>query len=320
MLRWIKYMLWLGVGLWLMWFVFNRLPLADLLVKLKEARYGLIVPVFGVTLFGYYARVRRWQLLLQHVNHPISFTSGWMSLSAGYLVSLAIPRGGEISRCLIVKDKHQVPFHHALASIIVERAADTFCLMLLITTIVVLNIQNMSQFFWLQVIHPVQGKFTQYWSYLLPGVLLVIIIGIWFWKKKQHTHAGIVGQFLQALRNFLAIEQKGLFLFYTLIIWSCYFLMTYIWVFAFDESMGLNIAQVFVIMVVGTVGKSVPIQGGGMGAYHFLVAKAFGVFAVSFLTANALAVIIHGAQTLYTILTGSIAYVWLLFHQKNRHL
>jgi uncharacterized membrane protein YbhN (UPF0104 family) len=96
--------------------------------------------------------------------------------------------------------------------------------------------------------------------------------------------------------------------------------MTYLWVFAFDASSSLSLSQVFVVMIIGTIGKSVPIQGGGMGAYHYLVAQAFLMFGVGLVTGNALAIIIHGAQTIYTIITGSTAYLMLMYDEKDRNL
>lgn len=318
--RIVKYLLWLSAGTILLWFALRDLPFAELQTKLSLANYGLLFPVFAITLFGYWARIKRWQLLLSHLQHSIPWRSGFIAVSAGYLVSYVIPRGGEVTRCLLVQRKHQVGFSTALATIIVERFTDTFCLFLFITAIITWNVEGASQFFSDKIFNPVSAAFGEKIG------LLFIVLGIGslvcfivyrffnrFWKT-------LIQPFLLQLKTLVHLPNKGLFALYTLFIWLCYFLMTFIWIYAFDESSGLTLSEVFVIMIVGTIGKSIPIQGGGMGAYHYLVAQVFLVYGVGLITGNALAIIIHGAQTIFTILTGSLAYLLLFYDEKKRPL
>jgi uncharacterized protein (TIRG00374 family) len=319
-MNWLKSIVLTAVGVALLWLALRNLPLHELGAQLRQANYWLIIPVFVVTLLGYYIRIKRWQLLYRSLQFDVPFKAAWISLCAGYLVSYVVPRGGEITRCLLVKRYKDVPFNQSLASVIIERITDTCCLLLLVLGILIFNVQETSSFFQTNIILPIAERLN------IKGLLLIVLFGlillggIYFYINKKANDDAWTTTFLQALKRLLLLEQKGFYLLYTFLIWVGYFLMTYLWVFAFDESSGLSVAQVFVVMIIGTIGKSVPIQGGGMGAYHYLVAQAFLMFGVGLVTGNALAIIIHGAQTIYTIVTGSTAYLMLMYDEKGRNL
>lgn len=316
----LKNILLLLFGLLLLWLAFHNMPFSELADKLSAANYWLLLPIFMVTLFGYWVRIRRWQLLYEGVGEKVSFKSSWIALCAGYLVSYVIPRAGEITRCFIVKRYEATPINKSLATIIVERFTDTFVLFLLVAFITVFNIQHTTSFFLQNIIMPVYDKvgLTALISLAAAGFIILVVIAFYL-KNKSDSNNWIEG-FLMALKQLLKLRSRSAYVLYTVLIWCCYFLMTWIWIFAFDESMTLPWLQVFVIMVVGTIGKSVPIQGGGMGAYHYVVGQAFLFFGVSLVTGSALALIIHGAQTLYTILTGVSAYGILMYDEKKRNL
>lgn len=315
-----KNILLLLLGGLLLWLAFRNLPLSELAQKLRHANYWLLFPVFAVTLFGYWVRVKRWNLLYAGLGEQVSERSSWVALCAGYLVSYVIPRAGEITRCLIVKRYHTTPVNKSLATVLVERFTDTLVLFLLVACITVFNVQHTASFFIAQIISPVVNKVGVITLSVLAvaGIAALVMLSLYV-KKRSHSHNWI-DEFLVAVRQLVYLKNKGMYLLYTCLIWTCYFLMTYIWVFAFDESSHLPWVQVFVIMIVGTIGKSVPIQGGGMGAYHYLVGQAFLFFGIGLVTGNALAIIIHGAQTVYTVFTGASAYLVLMYDEKKRNL
>lgn len=316
----IKNLVLLCAGFCLLWVAFNNLPFNQLKQTLLQANYWLILPVFAVTLAGYFFRIMRWQMLLKGLNQYISLRTGFIAVSAGYLVSYVIPRGGEVTKCLIVKRYHQVPIHQSLISVVIERLADTLMLLMLIACIVLFNGTVVTQFFQVNIIAPLYAKISGSIMYLLifTVVSLLLIFVLYQWLKKHSS--GWVEQFNTGSKQLWKQQSKTTFLYQTGLIWLGYFLMTYLWIFAFSDSSSLTLNQVFIVMVVGTIGKSVPIQGGGMGAYHYLVAQVFLLFGVNLITGNALAIIIHGAQTLFTLLTGSAAYIVMLIDEKKRNL
>ena len=319
-MNWFKSLLLSAVGVVLLWLALRNLPLHELGTQLKHANYWLIIPVFLVTLLVYYIRIKRWQLLYKSIHFNVPFRVAWISLCAGYLISYVVPRGGEITRCLLVKRYKDVPFNQSLATVIIERVTDSVCLLLLLIGILIFNVQETSSFFHTNIILPLTDRFNMNSLLIIALFGLMMLGGVYFYISKKAKDGAWVISFLNALKRLLLLNQKDYYLLYTLIIWIGYFLMTYFWIFAFEESSVLTFSQVFVVMIIGSIGKSVPIQGGGMGAYHYLVAQAFFMFGVGFVTGNALAIIIHGAQTIYTLITGSTAYLMVIYDEKDRNL
>jgi hypothetical protein len=319
-MNWFKSLLLSAVGVVFFWLALRNLPLHELGPQLKHANYWLIIPVFLVTLLVYYIRIKRWQLLYKSIHFNVPFRAAWISLCAGYLISYVVPRGGEITRCLLVKRYKDVPFNQSLATVIIERVTDSVCLLLLLLGILIFNVQETSSFFHANIILPLTDRFNMNSLLLIALFGFMMLGGFYFYINKKSKDDAWVTSFLNALKRLLLLNQKGYYLLYTLIIWIGYFLMTYFWIFAFEESSVLSFSQVFVVMIIGSIGKSVPIQGGGMGAYHYLVAQAFFMFGVGLVTGNALAIIIHGAQTIYTLITGSTAYLMVIYDEKDRNL
>lgn len=319
-MKWVKNILLVLAGVLLLWIALRHLSFEALTAQLKQANYWLMLPVLLVSLGGYFIRIFRWRILYAGLNDKVGVRSAFIAVSAGYLVSYALPRAGEITRCLLMKRYDGVPFNRSLATVIVERITDIICLLLCIVGIVLLNVQQMSQFFQENIIQPITQKLSLPLLIVLLIGLLAGVVFLWFYIRRRHNTSNWFDEFIQAFRQLINLKQKTAYLLLTMGIWICYFLMTFIWIYAFPDSATLPAAQVFVIMIIGTVGKSVPIQGGGMGAYHYLVAQAFLLFGVSSLTGNALAIIIHGAQTVFTLLSGSTAYLMLLYDEKARNL
>ena len=82
--------------------------------------------------------------------------------------------------------------------------------------------------------------------------------------------------------------------------------MTYFWFFVFEETSILSWGACLSILTIGTIGRSVPIQGGGMGAYHFLVTSVVVLYGLSETWGKDLATLIHAGQTLFTFAMGLV--------------
>mgnify|MGYP001795362787 CR=1 FL=1 len=80
--------------------------------------------------------------------------------------------------------------------------------------------------------------------------------------------------------------------------------MTYFWFFVFEETSVLTWGACLTILSIGTIGRSVPIQGGGIGAYHFLVGQVVLLYGVTGIVGKTLATLIHAGQTVFTFAMG----------------
>ncbi len=311
----------LGGGL--LWLAFKDQDFTLIVQELQKVdyRWGLLVLLGSFT--GNLSRAMRWKLLLiplntnkgtnQNPSNSISFWNVWWAMMFGYLVSLGVPRLGEISRCVLVQRSEKLHFESVLGTVVVERAIDMGCLILLVMLTFFFQYDIAATFFQDNIFTPFQQLiWAKQW--ILYSLIVLVVIGfvmLWLlWRKRWfgRLRKFIIGV-VTGLSSIYYMRHKWRFLGYTLLIWSSYFLTTYGWFFAVPATQHLGIQAGFFLLVVGTIGKSVPIQGGGMGAYHFLVTKGLGLapFLIAATPALTLATVIHLTQTIFYLVVGGVA-------------
>jgi glycosyltransferase 2 family protein len=161
--------------------------------------------------------------------------------------------------------------------------------------------------------------YAEYFLFIVSGILLASFL-LFFYTRRLFVTGKIrmiITTFLDGLLSIMKLDKPWSFIACSIGIWICYFLMTWLWTFTFPESSGIGVQTAFIVMVIGTLGRSVPIQGGGFGAYHYLVSQALVLYGLTPVMSFALAVLIHGGQAVFTLLIGLISYVWLLMNERD---
>jgi glycosyltransferase 2 family protein len=120
------------------------------------------------------------------------------------------------------------------------------------------------------------------------------------------------------LLSVFKLEQKGLFIFYSLLIWVLYFVMSYMVILAFPQTEHLGISAVLSLFAIGSIAMAAPLPG-GTGSYHVLVPQGL-VFLYGIQQADAVAFtfIFHGWQTAIMIVGGAISLVVTSFIVKKK--
>jgi uncharacterized membrane protein YbhN (UPF0104 family) len=302
------------IGILLLYLSFRKTNFASITYILKSGNYWVVLPVFLVSLIVYLSRIKRWQLLYESIGTKAPLNYLFASLATGYLVNFAVPRLGEISRALILKKWLDYPVNKSLSTIVFERITDVLCLILILIIAFILEFVYQGS-----VLHHFTDG-VQLFTWGKFGILILIMVAIWaifrWLKHKKDGFSEWINQLIQTTFSLLHMKKKGWFLFHTLVIWIGFYFMTYTWFFMFEESEGLGFYKAFLVLVLGLVPRSLPIQAGSAGAYHFVVSQALVLLGVSLAVGNALAIVIHGFQTIITLLFGGAAYLWLLL-QKN---
>lgn len=312
----IQYILLLLLGLAMFYAAFYKIDFTELKTIVANGNYIIALPVFVVSVSGYFFRISRWSQMLRVTGCHTKKSTLFASLCVGYGVNFAVPRLGELSRCYIIKKHHRVPFEKSILSVLAERLFDTICLFVLLLILLTSYAGPIREYFTLNILEPLVNKITWPIATLLLLVLMAITIYIIYLIK--NTSSTILKRYLLILSDISRLMNKKSFWVYTVLIWLCYYLMTYLWFFTFQETSVLTPSDAFVLMVVGSFGRSIPVQGGGMGAYHFLVANAAVMLGITLVQGNALAVVIHGIQSIFTITLGLLAYFWLLFQPNDQ--
>jgi uncharacterized membrane protein YbhN (UPF0104 family) len=89
-----------------------------------------------------------------------------------------------------------------------------------------------------------------------------------------------------------------------------YFAMVYVCFFSFEATSQLGVVAGFTILLTGSLGMLVPVQG-GLGTWHAMVIATLVLFGIDTEMAGVFALVVHGAQTLMIIITGLLAFVIL---------
>jgi glycosyltransferase 2 family protein len=327
-----SYILFLIVGVLLLWLAFRNQDFNQIWAAIKSANLWMIVPVFIAATIGGLLRTLRWQMLINPLGFYPSLLNSFNSLMFGYFVNYAVPRLGEFSRCISLNKKEDIPVTTLFGTVMAERTVDMIMLILSVGFALFLKFQTIYSFFNDNLFAPLIGflkdklfKNTPMTVITLSGLFLIIYFLFKMNKKASETKSAdkldkMIDDVWIGLSSILKMKNWGVFVIYTILIWLMYFLTSFFWLLSFNETKDLGISTALVIMVIGTVGKSAPTQGGGMGAYHFLVSRGLALFAVSSVVGNAYALVNHGSMALYQVIVGTICGIILWFTPDKKKI
>ncbi len=301
-------------GLFLLWLSLKGTDFKEIKQVLISGNYWIMIPVLIVSILVYIFRVARWKILYNGIHLEAKPNVLLAALATGYLVNFAIPRLGELTRAVILKRQQNFQVNHSLSTIVFERVIDVICLLLIIMLAFLTELGKAESIF---------KHFTENVDWFNPKKIIfvgaVLIIGglVLLAMRRYKTR---IGEWVQTIITnmlvLLKMKGKAGFLIYTLFIWIGFYLMTYLWFFMFESSSKLSAYNAFIVMVLGVIARTLPIQAGSAGAYHYVVSSALVLMGLNLATGNALAIVIHGFQTVFTIVFGFSAYLWLLYQKK----
>jgi uncharacterized protein (TIRG00374 family) len=327
----VQYFFLLAVGLTLCWLFFRNFNFSELKAALATGNFSWFYVVMFTTLVVYVIRTLRWQMLIRATGHTTSFYNAFAALSISYFVSLIIPRLGEVTRCLSIKRQHPVPFMKLLGTVIIERVIDIISLMVMLLLTLLLQFDHIIEFMTENIFHPFYEGIVVKIIAGNKGIIavtlavLLIVSALFFYFRKyiRERSPKLLLQFMEGLKQGIIsvskLDQKMFFILYTILIWAGYYFMTYFWFFVFKETTVLGWGACLSIVSIGTIGRSVPIQGGGMGAYHFLVTQVVILYGVSEAFGKTLATCIHGGQVFFTFAMGVVgSIIFFIAYWKKR--
>ncbi len=324
----LQYIIFLGLGIFLAWWSLkdlNREEKEQIKIALSHARYWLIIPVFAILFFSHLVRAVRWKLLINSLGYHPRTDNAFFAVMIGYLTNLAIPRLGEILKCTMLARYEKIPTEKLIGTIILERIIDAITL--LIVFAITLAIQPgiytdlINAFFH----SPRDPKTKKIPGFLIAGILvgiIVIIMLLWMLIKKKNLKDVIalfnkigrsVWQGVSAVQH---LKKRGLFLFYTLVLWGCYFFSTYVGFFALQETRQYGMKETFAILSAGSVG--VIVTPGGIGAYALLIKKTMEVYGLQEGIALAFGWILWLVQTFSLLIGGIFSFVAIPYFNKRK--
>ena len=322
----VKYILFLGLGVFLTWMAFRGMDWDSFVDGLKSCDYKWIIISMAVGVLGFIFRAMRWQLMLQEMNDKVTLRESYDGVTVGYLTNFILPRAGELARCGVVAKTKKVNFEQALGSVVLERSWDLICLLILVVSILVFKWGEFGSFIGKEMFDPIINSVSGKGIYIAIGIvlfLITLIFATWyyrnklmnfkFFKKASEILKGLGAGLLSAFR----MRRKWLFIIYTILLWGSYWLTSYTTIHAFPAIDNMGAIDALFLMIVGGLGWVVPVQG-GIGAYHFIVSLALlKVYAIPQTTGVVFATISHEAQAIIMILCGLISLVSISLWKKK---
>lgn len=324
----VNYLFFLLLAIVLMYFCFRGIKFEDLVEGLKSANYTWVILSMIVGMVGNMLRALRWRILIAPLGYKPSVFNTYNAVMIGYLVNFALPRVGEITRCGVLRKTDKAPVDLLLGTVVTERIVDLICLVLSILLVIVLQYDVFGTFLSDNVFSVFFGKVSslfQQMPWLWITSLLIIIAGIVLIylfrrellefsavKKLKNISKGL----LNGLKSIFHIQQPWAFLFYTIGIYVCYWLTSYMTIFALPATSGLNGSDALFLMIMGSLGWIAPVQG-GFGAYHFMVALGLGLYGISQEQGIIFATISHESQAITMILFGFISLLTIFLTTRK---
>jgi uncharacterized protein (TIRG00374 family) len=261
-----------------------------------------------VSIISHIVRAMRWKMLLEPTGNHIKTSNGFLSLMTGYLVNLAVPRGGEVSRCYTLYQLEKTPIEVSFGTVVTERIADVLCLLLFIALSFFMEWEKLKTF--LNTLNFSSGKpmTIPFWIWIIAALAIIFLLTIYFIRKNK-KFLKIINGFKEGLLSFFRLKNKPLFVFYSLTIWGLYFLTSYLVLLAFPETAHLGFSAVVTLFAIGSIAMAAPLPG-GTGSYHVLVPLGLTMlYNLAQPDAVAFVFIFHSWQTLVTIVLGITCFL-----------
>jgi uncharacterized protein (TIRG00374 family) len=319
--KWIKYLLFLGVAVLLLFLAFKNQNPKTLVEQLKTVDYLWVWISIICGFLAIVSRGIRWVILINNMGYQTSKLHSVYSVAIGYFTNIAIPRAGEVTRCTTLSQSEDIPVDKLFGTIILERTIDFIILISLICFTFLIEFEAFSTFFKSLFVNGETISLTKV-IYLSIGVICCLFILFKVFKnsiQKLTIYQKIIS-FLKGVadgfKSIKGIQNKWAFWGHTFFIWLMYYLMTYVCFFAIEATQVLKPFDGLFVMVIGGLGMVAPVQG-GIGAYHLVVKIGLMILGISNDAALLFATVVHTCQTLMTLFVGSVSLLMLFLSKRN---
>jgi uncharacterized protein (TIRG00374 family) len=302
----------LAFGSFLVWYSLSAISLETLGQYFQEANYTWILLGLFFGILSHLSRAYRWKFMLEPLGFKPKITNSILAVLVGYLVNLALPRAGEISRATVMSNYEKIPFEKGFGTIVAERIADLIMMLL----IIVLTLFVQFDF--------IYELLTKNFDPIKIGIgVPVLIIGFFIFRFLVHKATSgfllkiktFVAGLIEGVTSIFKMKNKWAFLFHTLFIWAMYIAMFWATIPAI-EGLEVPFGGILIGFIAG--GFAIAATNGGIGLYPIAVAGALALFDISTETATAFGWIMWTAQTAMIVVFGGLAFLFLPVYNKNR--
>jgi glycosyltransferase 2 family protein len=327
----LKFLGFLALGILLLWLAFRKVDFNRVGENLKQANYYWIILSIIFSLLAFILRARRWQLLIHPLGFHPTFWHTFHALMIGYMANIALPRIGEVTRCVVLGKKEKIAVDKLIGTVIVERTIDFLSVLLFLILIIVTSESLINKFLKESIFIPLREKVLsvvnipwEFWALLALIAIAALYLMIRHRKslRKFRFFAkifDIAKGVITGLKTITNLNRKWEFIFLTIGIWLSYAIMTWVVVFCLKSTSAITFWDSLIILVVGGLAMSVPVQA-GFGAFHWAVSQVLIVMhGISREDGLTFAILSHESQIIFEILVGLVSsYIMYGRNHKNK--
>ena len=283
-----------------------------------------IFAVIVLSIIGHIIRALRWQLILKGANERVSIKAIFHSLLFGYCTSILIPRVGEITRCISLQKTSKIPATKIFGTVLVERIIDIGSLAIVLPSIFYLQYDHFKPLIH-EYVYPllvnIYNKITDHPLLVTIGII-TIIIGLFIadrtmQKRQKQSEQKWLDHIWEGISSIKETKHLPTILLYSLLIWGYYFTTNYLCLFSLPSNLNEKWSAALATGAFGSIGRSLPIAGGGMGAYHEIIKQVLLLYGVSSVFATSMSIIFHGVQLLFHLIIGGTSGLWIYFKKEK---
>jgi uncharacterized protein (TIRG00374 family) len=305
------------LGALALWYCFRSINFDEFIATLKSVNYwyiGLSI-VFGFIAF--IIRALRWNILINTLGHKPTVYDTYNAVVIGYIANLAIPRIGEIARCATLYRTNRIPVNSLFGTVVTERIIDMLSLFVIMFMVFFIKMDMFSTFVRERIIlpwKPVFENLSVVWVLLIAFAVIILAVAAWIIFKRalrkpsMQRFRKMLSGLLDGLKSVLRMEKKFGFTAYTVAIWACYWLNSYLVMKSLPSTSSLTAADGLLLMVLGSLGWIVPVPG-GFGTFHTLIAWGLMMYGLEWDDGVIFATLSHESQLLVMVFFGLIALI-----------
>ena len=125
----LKFLIFFTLGIFIFWLIYKDQDIDRIKSVLKnEVNYFWVVVSLFIGLISHISRTLRWGLMIEPIGHKPRFANTFIAVMVGYLMNMAFPRMGEISRCGVLSRYEKISFTKLFGTVVAERLIDVLSL------------------------------------------------------------------------------------------------------------------------------------------------------------------------------------------------
>lgn len=314
----LRFTVFAAVGAGLLYLAFRGQDFSKVMEDLKHANYWWIALALFFGILSHFLRALRWNQLFEPLGYKVPIADSFAAVLIGYFVNFIIPRGGEISRCAAVNRMNKVPLNKAIGTVVSERLIDVIGLLVILGLAFLLQLNVFTSLVnegpLAEKIRGGEGKVSGLAILAIAGVAGVALV---FFTRKIWSKWPFMAKIIDFMRGLgegfktvLKVRNPWLFVFYSIAINICYYLLPFFTFFSLPATAHLNFGPGLTVLALGAVSIAAPAPG-GIGLFHILIAYALTLYNIDYQDGLSYATLAHGAQMIMLLAFGGLAFFYV---------